>query len=600
MNTDEHAFFEAAKTDEPQRTQRSQPAGLILLVSSNGLGIRFSQEAMNAGSSSSKTAVWMLSSPRFLGAALALAVLVLYWPATKFEFSGFDDPVYYVHNNQVQAGLSLHGVAWAFTTEATANWHPLTWLSLMVDADLSKGTSTWLPHFTNIAFHALNSVLLFVLLCHATGTKWRSFAVAGLFAFHPLNVECVAWVSERKSVLCMAFLLLSLLAYVRFVKETRSAESAPVGHGSRSGSKKFFAASVALFALSLMSKPMSVTLPFLLLLLDVWPLGRATGGIPNPAVWVRLVREKWPFFLLSAGSCAVTYFVQQSAKAMQTAGHLPMSGRLENALVGYLSYVTKTFWPVNLAVYYPHPGHWSVAAWSLAAVVLILVSIAAIGLWRAAPYFPTGWFWFLGALVPMIGLIQVGTQAMADRYAYLPAIGIFIALVWGGWEIWQRFKLPPAVALFVGGMALAASAAVTHHQLGFWINDGALFGHALAVTKDNPVAEISLAVYDTRNQKIDEAMDHYRAAIKVYPKSKLAHSGLAYLLYRSGQSEAAIEEYRAAIKIDPDFLEPVFDLGLVFESLGRRDEAIAQFRESLRINPGFSPAKEQLKALQAE
>ena len=551
-----------------------------------------------------------LSSPWTLSAALAATVLVLYWPATGFEFSHHDDLQYYVQNGPVQAGLSWNGLLWAFRTGWASNWHPLTWLSLMVDADMGTGPNdAWTPHFTNIVLHALNAALLFVLLLRATaacqaaptppsGTKWRCLLVAGLFALHPLNVESVAWVAERKNVLSMFFFLLSLLAYVRFGQVLKTAGASPDG---ATKARTFFWTSLGVYALSLMSKPMVVTLPFVLLLLDVWPLGRVPVSLEPPAgtraVWKQLVLEKWAFFLLSVAACVVTYLVQQHGDAVQSAAHFPLAGRIENVWVSYARYLAKAFWPVGLAIYYPHPGHWPALQWSLSAALVLLVSVAALQSRRNHPCVLVGWFWFLGTLVPVLGLVQAGTQSMADRYAYLPLIGLFIAIVWSAAEILARLHPPRLTGWLAGGVLLLTLAAVTRHQLLFWQNDGTLFSHALAVTPENPVAEVTLGTYLDGQHQPEEAAKHYRAALAIDPNDRSAHFDLGIYLEDKGQPEAAIGEYRAAIRSNAKCYPAMYNLGLLLERLGRRDEAVAEYQAALRVQPDFVDAKQHLQAL---
>jgi predicted TPR repeat methyltransferase len=541
-----------------------------------------------------------LTATATLAGLLMLATLVLYWPATGHEFTHFDDLTYYVQNAQVQAGLGWDGLVWAFQTGTASNWHPLTWLSLMLDADLASGpTDAWTPHFTNVLLHALDCGLLFALLRRATGAKWRSLLVAGLFAVHPLNVESVAWVAERKSLLSLFFSLLALLAYVQSVTRARCqvTSARKIMSPVTPHSSLFYWLALGAFALALMSKPMAVTLPFVLLLLDGWPLGRISDCGLRSAEWKRLVGEKWAFFLLSALACAVTFLVQQHGNAVQSEAHFPLAGRLENIFVSYTRYLGKTVWPVDLAVFYPHPGHWPLLQTGLCAALVGLLSAGAVWRARQQPYLVTGWFWFLGTLVPVIGLVQAGTQAMADRYAYLPLIGLFLAVVWGGFDGLKRLQVPPAAMFALAGMILIASAVMARRQLNFWQNDGTLFGHALAVTEKNVPAEITYGVYLEKINQPAEAMQHYRAALAIDPNEKNAHFDLANLLDDAGQPEAAIQEYRAASRSDPDYYPANYNLALLLERLGRRDEAIAEYQAALRIKPDLQAAKQHLQGL---
>ena len=533
-----------------------------------------------------------LASPPGLALWLALLALSLYWPATSHEFTHFDDPAYYAENPHVQAGLGWDGIVWAFTTDTGYNWHPVTWLSLMLDADLSDGPDAAMPHFTNVLFHALNSALLFLFLWHATGAKWRSALVAGLFAVHPLNVESVAWVAERKNVLNLFFGLLSLLAYVRFTEE--AGLSRPLG-------RKFYAASLAAFALALMSKPMVVTLPFVLLLLDVWPLGRVAYGPGTMAGLARprfKLREKLPFFAFSLADCVITYLVQKNGRSVYSSAVFPLPGRLENAVVSYARYLGKALWPENLAVFYPHPGHWPWVPTLLATALVALVSLVVVWRMRTSPWAFTGWFWFLGTLVPVIGLVQTGKQAMADRHAYLPLIGIFILAVWGGYAVLTRRQAVPALALFLGGTLLLGAEAITaRHQLNYWQNDGTLFGHALAVTPDNPLAEVALGFWLEKVQRPAEAAEHYRQALALDPNDATTHYDLANVQSNAGQWPAAIEQYRAAIRCDPDQFVTYYNLAVALEQSGQPAAAIAAYQAALRLKPDLDAAKQHLQAL---
>jgi tetratricopeptide (TPR) repeat protein len=338
-------------------------------------------------------------------------------------------------------------------------------------------------------------------------------------------------------------------------------------------------------------------MPFVLLLLDMWPLKRVAIGDFRPAVWKPLLFEKQAFFLLTAAACVITYLVEQHGHAVQSAQHFPLAGRIENAFVSYARYLAKAFWPVNLTVYYPYPEHLPLTESFLAATFVVLVSAAAVSFGRTFPYLLMGWFWFLGTLVPVIGLVQAGTQAMADRYAYLSLIGIFIAFAWGVSEMLQRLKLPQAVLFLASGIVLLASTVVARHQLNYWQNDGVLFSHALAVAKDNAVAETTLGVYLDQMDKPEEAVKRYRRAVTLDPTDKTAHYDLGVDLDNTGQPEASIKEYRAALQFDPTYLPAAYNLALLLERQGRRDEAIAEFKKVLQIKPDFSPAKQHLQAL---
>ncbi len=383
--------------------------------------------------------VEVFSRPLVVSLLLAVVTLWVYWPARQFDFLGYDDPGYFTQNSHVQNGLTWNGVAWAFTSGDAANWHPLTWLSLMLDAELFGQQPAGL-HLVNLLLHSANSILVFVLFRRLTAAHWTSGFVAALFALHPLHVESVAWISERKDLLCAFFVLLALLAYGRHVTGDKSQvtrkRNSPVlvlspvtSHLSR-----FYFLSLFFFALALMSKPMAVTLPFLLLLLDFWPLERF-----STATLQRLLFEKIPFFALSVAISVVTFIVQKKGDAVETLATFPMGSRIENAFVSYARYFAKTIWPAALAAPYPHPGHWPVATVGLSVLLFVGFCLAAFWGARKFPFLFTGWFWFAGMLVPVIGLVQVGMQAMADRYMYLPAIGLFVIFAWGGLRMAARW-----------------------------------------------------------------------------------------------------------------------------------------------------------------
>ncbi|MEY4917416.1 MAG: hypothetical protein RL616_1329 [Verrucomicrobiota bacterium] len=370
----------------------------------------------------------LLSHPKILGLLLGLVTLCVFWPAKDFDFLGYDDPGYFSENPNILGGVTAANVAWAFTSGDAANWHPLTWLSLMLDAEIF-GHGPAGPHLTNILFHAANAALLFFLLLRLTGARWRSLLVAALFALHPLHVESVAWIAERKDVLSLFFELLALLAYARWAQRGECGEN-KFGIGIKHHSSPYNFPALIFFTLALMSKPMAVTMPFLLLLLDAWPLRRFSISDFRFPVLRTLVVEKVPFFALSGLACVITFIVQKNGGTVATLDAFPLGMRLENAFVSYARYLGKMFWPTPLANPYPHPGHWPVLL-VLGSIILLAVASILAFRWRdSRPYFFTGWFWFLGTLVPVIGLVQVGDQAMADRYSYLPLIGMFIALVW--------------------------------------------------------------------------------------------------------------------------------------------------------------------------
>ena len=534
----------------------------------------------------------LTSDPAVICVLLALVTLVLYWPATGFQFVNDDDNDYYVKNSHVQAGLSWAGITWSFTTGTAANWHPLTWLSLMLDITLF-GHSPEGPHLTNILIHAVNGALLFLVLRRLTGAHWRSAFVAGLFALHPLNVESVAWVSERKNVLSTFLWMLTLLGYVRYVEESKARSH---------GDKKYYGLSLLLFACGLMSKPMLVTLPFVLLLLDGWPLGRWRMDLFQD--WrkrlPRLAVEKMPFFLLSVLSCIVTFLVQQHGNAVQTTGHYPIGGRIENAFVSYCRYLGKVIWPVNLTVFYQHPGHWPLILAVPAAALVLLICLLVVWQGRRFPFLVLGWFWFFGTLIPVIGLVQVGPQAMADRYAYVPLIGVFILISWGAAGIFARWQIPKAVIATVAVIFVSTCALVARTQLAYWQNDETLFQRAVTITPTYTTGHLTLARYLELHGRVEEAMEQYRTAIQLAPNNLPAHVNLGAMLVKSGRIAEAADEFQEAVRIDPQSPETHFNLGCILFRLGRRDEAIEQLQEALRLKPDFVLAQQALQTINGQ
>ena len=516
-----------------------------------------------------------MSRPRFIALFLVLGTLLLYLPMCHYPFINFDDDDYVTNNRVVQNGLTWSGVAWAFTTWHAANWHPLTWLSLMADYQFF-GLDAGEFHAVNALFHVANSVLLLLLLWRWTKALWPGAFATALFAWHPMHVESVAWISERKDVLSVFFALLALLSYTRFAEESKVRSPK---------SKVFYAVALLMFLLGLMSKPMLVTLPFVLLLLDYWPLDRfrnSESGIRN---FTKLLLEKIPFFAMSAASCAVTYLAQHHGGTVISLEKLPLQYRLENAPVAGMCYLLKLFWPARLAVFYPLPHQ--ISPLTLAAAVGVLLGISA-AVWfgrKRGPYWLTGWFWFLGTLVPVIGVVQVGGAALADRYSYFPSIGIFLALALGASAVAGKIHLPKTIPALAAGAALAACLFLSHRQLNFWSDDVALFAHALAVTKDNATAHLNLGVALEAVGRKADAMAEYRAALKLDPGSAIAHGNLANLLDTAGKLEEAMAEYQTALRLNPGNETAHDNFGTLLAELGRFDEALGQFAEAARLDP---------------
>jgi len=484
------------------------------------------------------------SRPKVLGGLLILATVLLYAPVAHHDFIQYDDAAYVTENVHVRTGLNLGNIAWAFTNFDEANWHPLTWLSHMADCQVF-GVSSQAHHWVNVLLHAANVLLLFLLLQQATGAVWNSFLVAALFAVHPLNVETVAWVAERKSLLSALFSLLTIAAYGWYVR--------------RPNWKRYLAI-VATFLLALMSKPMAVSLPLVLLLLDYWPLNRyqELSFLPR---WVRLSLEKLPLFLISAASGTITVVAQHSGGAVIPLTSVPLPMRLENAVTSYVAYIGKMFWPARLAVFYPHPASklppGALLPWAeVFASAVVLVGVTTLVLHRnRVRYLVTGWFLFFITLVPVIGIVQVGDQAMADRYAYLPCIGLFVLLVWGlaGFaETISKARAVPALASLCLCL-IVAFAADTRHYLQYWQNGVTLLTRASMVAgPPHPTIEELLADALYRNGRVDEALQHYRESCLLLPTSYLCHYNIANLSLIRDQLRDAIEEYQVTLNLAKD------------------------------------------------
>ena len=520
-------------------------------------------------------------------AALVLATCVTFWPALRCDFINYDDPDYVTANSLVQRGLTARGVVWAFTTNHVANWHPLTWLSHMLDCQLF-GVNPAAHHAVNLLLHAASVVLLFVLLIRTTGAAWRSAIATALFALHPLRVESVAWVAERKDTLAALFWLLTVWAYVRYVEERKSSR---------------FALVLASFALGLMAKPMLVTLPFALLLLDCWPLkrnasvvsitngGRLAGLLRQ---WRPLLIEKWPLFALALVSSLVTFLAQKSGGTVASVTQLSLGARFGNAVISYVRYLGKLIWPTDLAVIYPYPAAW--LGWQIGAAIGVLAAISALA-WLTAkrrPYLLVGWLWFLGTLVPVIGLVQVGRQAIADRYTYIPMIGLGVMLVWGAADLLARVRRGELVGGVLAALALTGCALATRQQLSYWKDGCTLFTHTLAVTKDNALAQNNLGTALAALGRRDEALLHYAEAVLLQPADPVMRNNFGAALAKAGRIEAAMEQYGAALQAKPGFDEAHNNLGAALVAQGRLDEAILQFRQALAARPDYAEAHNNL------
>jgi protein O-mannosyl-transferase len=524
---------------------------------------------------------------------LAAISVTVFGQTIRYDFVNFDDDLYVYNAPAIQAGLTIKGIALAFTTPHARNWHPLATISHMLDCQL-YGLKAGGHHATNILLHTIAVLLLFRVLRQMTGAVWRSVVVAVLFAVHPLHVESVAWVSERKDVLSAVFFLLMLNAYVRY---------------ARAASITRYLAVAVLFAAGLMSKPMLVSAPVVLLFLDYWPLRRfeqpsSTKGkakilkSDQRRVIRRLFLEKIPLLVLSAGSCVITFVVQK--RATGAIPPLPFPWRLQNAFASYVIYVWKTLWPTRLAVFYPHPDN-TLAIWEviLAIGFLLAVTVAAIVFRRERPYLFTGWFWYLGMLVPVIGLVQVGEQGYADRYTYLPHIGLFLVLAWSVADISARSRLSRRFAAAVAVTVIIAFASCALMQTTYWRNSETLWTHTLAVTSNNDIAHNNLGYLCVERGDLDKAISHFEEALKIRSGKPEGHydvgsafvqMNLADALARKGQSDEAMVHYEEAIKLQPNYAEAYYNRGNVLLAKGRIDEAIVDLEKTLQIQPDDADA----------
>jgi len=515
---------------------------------------------------------------------LVVGILSCYWRVQYADFVNIDDTVYVSENRNVQAGLTREGIIWAFTTFEAANWHPLTWLSHMLDCQIF-GLNPSAHHWTSLLFHMANSLLLFFIFNKMTGTIWRSAFVAALFALHPLHVESVAWISERKDLLSTFFGLISIAAYVKYAQEKR-----PVS----------YLLCILFLGLGLMAKPMLVTFPFVLLLLDFWPLKRFTGenyGAPRngaTAVFSRknlfpLIGEKIPLFILVIFMSITTITAQHSKGAVQTLEYFPFHFRIYNALITYVTYIVKTVWPSHLSIFYPHPGNtlllWQVAG---AALLLIGITVLAVVFLKRYPYVAVGWFWYLGTLVPVIGFVQVGTQAMADRYTYIPLTGLFIIAVWGIASLLEKWKHARAIAVTLAVIIISALGVRTAVQVGFWQNNVSLYTNAIRVNHRNDLAHNNLGVALDAIEKHDRAISHYRKSVEINPLNVDAFNNLANALADKERLGEAEKYYRKALKIEPENAVYRHNLGALYIRQGKTEEALEQFAKAIRIKPNFA------------
>jgi protein O-mannosyl-transferase len=557
----------------------------------------------------------------FICLSLIVVTLAVFWPVTNHEFINYDDNLFVTENTQVQAGFTMGSLKWAFTTTKTGNWHPLTWLSHMLDVRLF-GLKPGLHHGMNLFFHIANSLLLFLVFHRMTKALWQSAFVAALFALHPLHVESVAWVAERKDVLSTFFWMLTMGAYVYYVQ--------------RPGLQRYVLV-VVFFVLGLMSKPMVVTLPFVLLLMDYWPLKRfqhqeSDHGIhteafnPSPSVkqkrksgkqptvkvkvqkekpinpncqWTlsrSLLREKVPFFILTVAASVITYIAQQKEGTVASIQVIPPFVRFTNALVSYVDYIGKMIWPAKLAVFYPNPGLYP--PWQVLGAALLLIAVTSAAIWvpRRLPYATVGWLWYLGTMIPVIGIVQVGEQAMADRYTYVPLIGLFVMIAWAIPEFTRTWHYRTSIYAICAGFILSALMYTTSIQLQHWQNSVTLFEHTLKNTSNNYSAHYSMGNALRDNGRIEEAVAHYTEALRINPVHPEIHFNLGNILSRQGKFDEAIMHYMKAIQVSPNDADAYNHLGTAQVSQGKIRDAVITLTRAIEIDPNKSASYNNLGA----
>jgi protein O-mannosyl-transferase len=521
---------------------------------------------------------------------LAISILWVYWPLRNYSFVNFDDRQYVTRNSHVQTGFTLENMRWAFTTKEACNWHPVTWLSHMLDCQI-YGMNPGHHHMTNVLFHVLNTLLLFFIFKRISGSRWKSASVAALFALHPLHVESVAWVAERKDVLSTFFWMLTLWSYARYVESSRLDQ---------------YLLLILFYILGLMAKPMIVTLPLVLLLLDYWPLKRFQlwqSNNENPAIqrsfYFGLLKEKIPLFILSFASSIATYLVQKSGGAVGSLAAIPFLARIANALVSYIGYIGKMFWPHNLAVLYPYPK--SIPLWKIigAGLVLIMITAFVFRMLRSKPYLAVGWLWYLGTLVPVIGLVQVGSQALADRYTYVPLIGIFIMVTWGiaDWVSKRHYKRIGFVT--AAAVILPLLMITSRLQVKYWTNSVTLFEHAVNVTGDNSTAQLDLGEALAEQGNMNKAEKHYKAALTVNPNLAGANFNIGVYFRQNGQLDEAISHFSKVLMGKSDHAAAQYELGDTFERKGDLSRAVKHYLEAIKLRPGYAKAYNNLGVILA-
>ncbi|KQC06909.1 MAG: hypothetical protein APR62_00885 [Smithella sp. SDB] len=528
----------------------------------------------------------------FIASLLITLIFTVYWQVTNHDFISLDDAAYVTDNDLVKGGLTAKGITEAFTTTQACNWHPLTWISHMIDFGFF-GLNPGMHHLVNLIFHTLNSLLLFCILQQLTGATWRSAAVAVLFAIHPLHVESVAWIAERKDVLSTFFWMLTIMGYIRY---------------TRFKSFKTYFIMLLCYILGLLSKPMLVTLPFALLLLDFWPLNRWNIFLKETEIkfisgncvslkeqrarLINLFIEKIPLFLLAFISCGITLYAQRGAiKSLD----LSLITRISNAVNSYVIYLIKTMWPFDLALFYPFYYINPLCA-ILCALILCLISLSVLAVIKRLPYLTVGWFWYLGTLIPVIGIVQIGGQSMADRYTYIPFIGIFIMIAWSFTDLIERWRLSRTTLWIPFAVVLILLSARTHDQIGLWKDSETLCRHALKINYDNYVAHCDLALALKKKGDVDGAIMHYKEVLRLNPENCVANNNLGTLLSQTGQKDEGIQHLLTALKVNPHLADTYYNLGIVYYQSGNSRKAMEYFQKALQEKPGHTGAVEGINA----
>ena len=505
---------------------------------------------------------------------LVAAIVVIYWPVYKYEFVKYDDDIYVTDNANIQSGLNGESFRWAFTASYAGNWHPVTWLSHTLDYQLFD---KWAGghHLINVLLHIANTLLLFCILVRMTGAIWPSAFVAAAFALHPLHVESVAWVSERKDVLSTLFWMLTIWAYSRYVENSKL---------------KWYPAAIVLFVLGLMSKPMLVTVPFVLLLLDYWPLQRKFSH--------KLLIEKIPFFICSFAFCVVTFLVQKSSGAMAGIEIFGPGVRINNAIVSYVSYIAKMIWPSGLAVLYPYHGNeLSETKVIVCGLVILVISICFIYQARRHRFLAVGWLWYFGTLVPVIGLVQVGSQTMADRYTYMTLTGLFIIIAWSAKEFVPKWRYRNIVLTLSAITVLAASAFVASRQVRYWKNSLTLFEHTLQITENNYIILGNYATCLSNTGRFDESVEEFNKLLRIKPNLAEAHNNFGNVLLKVDRVQEAIEHFKLAIKYKPNFAEAYYNMGNAMKKQGKLEDAISCYKQAIKIEQHLIDAYLNLAAV---